>query len=70
MKYRTIATFTFAGLAGIGLANSALAGKKNDTLRIGFYDPISTVDITFDPKPEPGLSSYAVFDSLLAWDEV
>lgn len=70
MKYRTIATFTFAGLAGIGLANSALAGKKNDTLRIGFYDPISTVDITFDPKPETGLSSYAVFDSLLAWDEV
>ena len=44
------------------------AQKSKDTLRIGFYDPISIVDATHDPKPETGFLSRAVYDNLLAYD--
>ena len=50
------------------LASPVLAQKSKDTLRIGFYDPISIVDATHDPKPETGLLSRAVYDNLLAYD--
>ena len=49
-------------------AGPVLAQKSKDTLRIGFYDPISIVDATHDPKPETGLLSRAVYDNLLAYD--
>ncbi len=47
----------------------ANAQKSKDTLRIGFQDPISTVDITYDPKPETGLMANMVFDTLLQFDK-
>ena len=50
------------------IATPAMAQKSKDTLRIGFYDPISIVDATYDPKPETGFLSRAVYDNLLAYD--
>ena len=47
----------------------ANAQKSKDTLRLGFQDPISTVDITYDPKPETGLMANMVFDTLLQFDK-
>jgi peptide/nickel transport system substrate-binding protein len=53
----------------VGLvASPAFAQKSKNTLRIGFYDPISIVDATYDPKPETGFLSRAVYDNLLAYD--
>ena len=50
------------------IASPTSAQKSKDTLRIGFYDPISIVDATHDPKPETGFLSRAVYDNLLAYD--
>ena len=50
------------------IASPAMAQKSKDTLRIGYYDPISIVDATHDPKPETGFLSRAVYDNLLAYD--
>ncbi len=68
MKQGKITTFTLSLLA-IGLVTGPVfAQKSKDTLRIGFYDPISIVDATHDPKPETGFLSRAVYDNLLAYD--
>jgi len=47
------------------LTHPALAQKSADTVRIGFNDPLSTVDPDFDPKPESNFVGKAVFDSLI-----
>jgi peptide/nickel transport system substrate-binding protein len=58
-----------SGLVTTGLVmGPASAQKSKDTLRVGFYDPISIVDATHDPKPETGFLSRAVYDNLLAYD--
>ncbi|MEE2999920.1 MAG: hypothetical protein VX693_08345, partial [Pseudomonadota bacterium] len=59
---------TWAALSLFFIASPVLAQKSKDTLRIGFYDPISIVDATHDPKPETGLLSRSVYDNLLAYD--
>jgi peptide/nickel transport system substrate-binding protein len=46
----------------------AEAQKSKDTLRIGFHDTISTVDLNDDPKPETSFTSRAVFDPLIEFD--
>jgi peptide/nickel transport system substrate-binding protein len=56
------------GLAAAAMmATPALAQKSADTVRVGLLDPVSTVDIVFDPKPETSFSAEAVFDSLLVY---
>ncbi len=50
------------------ISTSAFAQKSKNTVRIGFYDPISIVDATHDPKPETGFMSRVVYDNLLAYD--
>lgn len=47
----------------------ALAQKSADTLRVGFYDPISVVDIAFDPKGETAFTARAVYDTLISFNE-
>ena len=47
----------------------ALAQKSKDTLRVALVDPVFTAVLYDDPKPETGLLSTAVFDSLLCFDE-
>ena len=68
MKLEKIKIFTLSLLVVGLVAGPALAQKSKDTLRIGFYDPISIVDATHDPKPETGFLSRAVYDNLLAYD--
>ena len=68
MKQEKIKIFTLSLLVVGLVAGPALAQKSKDTLRIGFYDPISIVDATHDPKPETGFLSRAVYDNLLAYD--
>jgi len=46
----------------------ASAQKAKDTLRIAFSDPITTALVHDDPKPETGLTSVAVFDTLVCFD--
>ena len=55
-------------LASILAATPAAAQKASDTLRIAFQDPISTLDLIRDRKPETLLTSSAVFDGLVALD--
>jgi peptide/nickel transport system substrate-binding protein len=57
-----------AALLAATLAVPAYAQKKADTLRFAFQDPISTVDIFFDPKPETEFASDAIFDNLIVYD--
>ncbi|MDG2033449.1 MAG: ABC transporter substrate-binding protein [Rhodospirillales bacterium] len=64
---KTTISLCFIITAGF-LANPAFGQKSSDTLRIGFYDPISMVDATYDPKPETSFLSRAVYDNLLAYD--
>jgi peptide/nickel transport system substrate-binding protein len=49
-------------------AGTAPAQKSKDTLRIGYQDPITTVDLVQDTKPETDLSGNGVFDSLVYYD--
>ena len=46
----------------------AQAQKAKDTLRLAFADPIGTILIYEDSKPESGLTAGAVFDSLMCFD--
>jgi peptide/nickel transport system substrate-binding protein len=46
----------------------AQAQKAKDTLRVALNEPISTLVINEDPRPEPELFTYAVFDSLICYD--
>lgn len=60
-----------AGLATLmaGLAvTPAMAQKAKDTLRIGVYQPIATIDAIFDPQPQTNLMDRVVFDGLVAYD--
>lgn len=57
-------------LSGVLLtAPAAQADKKSDSLRIAFHDPISMIDIIYDPKPETQFTSNLVFDTLLYFDD-
>ena len=55
------------GVLAVLFCAPAFAQKAKDTLRIGFADPIVTVDILIDPKPETALASNAVFDGLVTY---
>ncbi|MDH7796740.1 MULTISPECIES: ABC transporter substrate-binding protein [unclassified Beijerinckia] len=62
-----------SGLAAASLVfllavSPAAAQKAKGTLRIAFTDPISSALLHDDPKPETGLTSAAVFDTLLCFD--
>ena len=53
----------------LALATSpAHAQKSKDTLRVAFFDPISTVDQFFDPKPETSFLIRGIFNSLVDID--
>jgi peptide/nickel transport system substrate-binding protein len=61
--------FGVAAAAAVLLASGpASAQKAKDTLRIGYQDPITTVDLVQDTKPETDLSGNGVFDSLVYYD--
>jgi peptide/nickel transport system substrate-binding protein len=49
---------------------SASAQKSKDTLRLGYYQPISTVDAVIDPQPQTTVSYMSVFDTLVLFDSV
>ena len=66
IRYRML-TVAAGSLAAWLVASAALAQKAQDTLRIGLQDPVSTVDIAQDPKPETSFTSEAVFDGLLVY---
>ncbi len=55
--------------SGAAIASPVLAQKSRDTLRVALVDPVFTAVLYDDPKPETGLLSSAVFDSLLCFDE-
>ena len=57
-----------AGLAALMSVSPAVAQKAKGTLRIAFTDPISSALLHDDPKPETGLTSVAVFDTLICFD--
>ena len=57
-----------AGALALAAAHPALAQKSKDTLRVGFFDPISTVDQFFDPKPETSFLTRGIFNSLVDID--
>jgi peptide/nickel transport system substrate-binding protein len=59
---------SLAVIAGLGLAMPAAAQKSADTLRFGYQDSISTVEVVLDPKPETILTNHAVFDGLVWYD--
>jgi peptide/nickel transport system substrate-binding protein len=58
----------WAATAAIAFASPTLAQKDKDTLRFGFQDPISTVEVVLDPKPETIMTNDAVFDGLIWYD--
>jgi peptide/nickel transport system substrate-binding protein len=60
--------FVVAVAALVLAAGPALAQKSADTLRIGFHDPIATIEVAIDPKPETIMTTYAVFDGLTWYD--
>ncbi len=68
MTFRYLLASTAMTLAAASLATEAIAQKSKNTVRIGYYDPISMVDATYDPKPETGLTSGSVYDNLIAFD--
>jgi peptide/nickel transport system substrate-binding protein len=70
MKRRSAAALVAAALIMAGAIAPAAAQKAKDTLRIGFHDPISTVDLNDDPKPETSFTSRSVFDTLIEFDAV
>ena len=64
---RSLAAAVIAAFA-LG-ATPAYAGKADDTLRVAFQFPLSTVDSYLDFKPEVEMLSAMVFDGLVAYDE-
>jgi peptide/nickel transport system substrate-binding protein len=46
----------------------AQAQKAKDTVRIALNEALATLVVNEDPRPEPELFSYAVFDALLCYD--
>ena len=67
---RSLTRLTCAGLlATIALPLAgAQAQKSKDTLRLAFADPIGSILIYEDSKPETGFIAGAVFDSLMCFD--
>ena len=51
MRRTSIFAIVIGGVL-LRLAPFAVAQKSSDTVRIGFNDPLNTVDMDFDPKPE------------------
>ncbi|MDB5405328.1 MAG: Peptide/nickel transport system substrate-binding protein [Rhodospirillales bacterium] len=68
MLDRLLAWSAWTATAAIALVSPALAQKDKDTLRFGFQDPISTVEVVLDPKPETIMTNDAVFDGLVWYD--
>lgn len=69
-RFLTATRGGFIALAlAFGFAGPAAAQKSKDTLRVALVDPVFTPVLYDDPKPETGLLSSAVFDSLLCFDE-
>lgn len=68
MLKQSLTTATALALITAVSAGSALAQKSKNTVRMGYYDPISMVDAIYDPKPETGFTTNAVFDQLLYFD--
>lgn len=72
MKF-SLASHLFAGVVtlALGIASgwSAQAQKSKDTLRIAFGDPISKVDVIYDPKPESAFTARIVYDGLVHFDD-
>lgn len=48
---------------------SAFAQKAADQVRIGFFDPVSSILLYDDSQPEIGFTSRAVFDPLICFDK-
>ena len=69
MSRRTSWTAAIALSGALMAAQGALADKKSDSLRVAFHDPISMIDIIYDPKPETQFTSNLVFDTLLYFDD-
>lgn len=71
MGRRMRAAALCAGAMAVGWLGAfpAQAQKSKDTLRVALVDPIFTPVLYDDPKPETGLLSSAVFDSVLCFDE-
>lgn len=57
-------------LMGLALLTPAQAQKSKDTLRVAVYEPIATVDNTFEPQPQTSLFSAMVFDTLVSFDSL
>jgi peptide/nickel transport system substrate-binding protein len=68
MRRGRLTAAVVAGLATVIASGPADAQKSKDTLRIGFHDAISTVDLHDDPKPETSFTARAVFDPLIEFD--
>ena len=49
-------------------ATASLAQKAKDVARISVYEPVATLDNTFEPQPQTSLFANMVFDFLLAFD--
>lgn len=64
----------FAITAGALIAcmafTQASAQKAKDTVRIGIHQPVSTIDLVFDPSPQTSLLGRMVFDNLIYFDPV
>ncbi len=60
----------FASIISALCCSPAMAQKSRDTLRVSVYEPISTVDNTFEPQPQTSMFSQMVFDNLVAFDSV
>lgn len=60
--------FAVALAACLAPTAPALAQKAKDTLRIGVYQPIATVDGIYDPQPQANLIDRVVFDGLVDYD--
>ncbi|MEE2746569.1 MAG: ABC transporter substrate-binding protein [Pseudomonadota bacterium] len=68
MFKKLIYTIGIAGICGLLYSATAIAQKSKNTVRIGYYDPISMVDAVYDPKPETGLTTRVVYDNLVGFD--
>src|ERR1700742_2210933 len=63
-------TILAAAATGALVLMPAQAQKAKDTLRVALNEAISTLVVNEDPRPEPELFTYAVFDSLVCYDAV
>ena len=68
MMRMTIGRLAVGAIMTAIAASSASAQKAKDTLRLPFADPIGTILIYEDSKPEGSLTAGAVFDALLCFD--